>query len=267
VIDAPRFSVIIPAHNSQDTLAETIESVLCQRFDQWEIVVVQENSTDSTSEILDEYALREPRIRLAGLEVWDSVRAKNTAVRETAGEMIVELSDGDLLMPTHLLELDEFISANPDASMFSCDCLVETGDGNVETPEPKRRLSVRHDRAREESSVEQLCCAGAVFRREVFDAVGGFREGAHDADRLFWSLAFSIGYRHRHLARPLSVHKLSPAPAVIADGDDGTFRGRRVTARHSDDPGLPIAASWALATRRRCNLLAHRIVRALLGRR
>ncbi len=52
---------------------------------------------------------------------------------------------------------------------------------------------------------------GAVYRRAVFDAVGGFREGIYAEDYLFWLLALAHGHRHRHIPRPLSVHRRTEA--------------------------------------------------------
>ena len=56
---APKISLIMSVYNGEDYLAETIESVLCQTFTEWEFVIINDCSTDNTSKILTEYALKQ----------------------------------------------------------------------------------------------------------------------------------------------------------------------------------------------------------------
>lgn len=205
--DAPRFSITIPAYNAEDTLAETLESVMCQRFEDWEAVVVDDGSTDTTLAIAREYAAREPRIRVVTQENRGSGGAYNAAVRAASSDLLVMLSADDLLMPTHLLEFDMFVTGNPGAAVFTCDGFYEYDTGAREIAAPSTTWVNRGSVTLEELLVACFYGVGAVYRREVFDAVGGFREGIYAEDYLFWTLALSMGYRHRHLARPLSVHR------------------------------------------------------------
>jgi len=203
----PRFSVTIPAYNAQDTLAETVESVRAQTFKDWELVIVDDGSTDSTRELAESLAREDPRIRVISQENRGSGGAYNTAVRNTRADLIVMLSADDLLLPEHLAQFDAFIAQNPDAAIFSSTGYYDYDDG-------VRELCSLHKAWADESTcmMPDLLRAcffdmGTVYRKEVFDAVGGFREDIFAEDYLFWVLAFAHGYRHRHLDLPLAIHR------------------------------------------------------------
>ncbi len=205
--DRPHFSVTIPAFNAQATLARTIESVQAQTLADWELVIVDDGSTDATRAVAERSAREEARVRVVSQENRGSGGAYNAAVRSARGDLLVMLSADDLLLPDHLATFDACIRDDPGASVFTSDGWYEYEDGRRERARPQARWS---DPA--ECTLEELLAAcfygvGAVYRREVFDAVDGFREGIYAEDYLFWLLALAHGFRHRHIAKPLSVHR------------------------------------------------------------
>lgn len=207
--DAPRFSVTIPAYNAQATLVQTVESVLAQSFRDFEVVICDDGSTDATLAIAQQMAAQDSRVRVVSQENRGSGGAYNTAVRASRAGLIVMLSADDLLLPDHLEAFEEFIQVNPDAAVFTCDGWFEYEDGRTEPQDLNRPW-----RDPAECTLEELLPAcfygiGAVYRREVFDTVGGFKEDIYAEDFLFWMLALAHGFRHRYLDRPLSVHRRS----------------------------------------------------------
>jgi len=206
-METPRFSITVPAFNAQATLAETIGSVRSQSFRDWELVIVDDGSTDGTRELAESLAADDSRIRVVSQENRGSGGAYNTAVRNSTSDLIVMLSADDLLAPDHLAEFDGFISAHPEASVFTCDGWYEYADGAREPADPATRWASPEGATLEDLLLACFYGVGAVYRRAVFDAVGGFREGIYAEDYLFWLLALSKGYQHRHLPRRLSVHR------------------------------------------------------------
>ena len=205
--DAPRFSVTIPAFNAEATLAETVGSVHAQSFGDWEIVICNDGSTDGTLSLAERLAADDPRIRVVSQENRGSGGAYNTAVRNARSDLIVMLSADDLLLPEHLEEFDVFIDVHQEASIFSCDGYYEYEDGARETAAPHLKWK---DPA--VCTLEDLLSAcffdmGTIYRRSVFDAVGGFREDLYAEDYPFFLLAFAKGHRHAYLNRPLAVHR------------------------------------------------------------
>ncbi|KAF0208860.1 MAG: glycosyltransferase [Actinomycetota bacterium] len=205
--DAPRFSVTIPAYNAEATLAETVGSVLAQTFTDFEVVIVDDGSTDGTRALAESLAAVDSRIRVISQENRGSGGAYNTAIRNARADLIVMLSADDLLVPEHLSAFDPFIAENPEASVFTSGGWYEYEDGT-------REHSTLHERwaNRQECTLNDLLSAcffgiGAVFRREVFDKLGGFDEDIYAEDYVFWLLAMANGFSHRFLNRPLAIHR------------------------------------------------------------
>lgn len=103
---SPRFSVLIPAFNREDCLGQTIDSVLAQTFTDYELIVVNDGSTDGTQRVLDSYgsrikALRQPQ---SGPEV-----ARNHAAAQARGEYLALLDSDDLFLPCTLATYDQII--------------------------------------------------------------------------------------------------------------------------------------------------------------
>lgn len=93
----PLVSVITPALNAADTISETIESVRAQSYQYWEMLIVDDGSTDSTADIVGGFAARDPRIRLIRLESNTGTpgRAKNAALPLARGEFLAFLDADD----------------------------------------------------------------------------------------------------------------------------------------------------------------------------
>jgi hypothetical protein len=96
----PLFSVIIPAYNRADLIGATIDSVLAQEFTDWEMIVVDDGSTDATSLIVSQYSLHHPG-RITALEQPNAGpgAARNLALQHSTGRYVVFLDSDDLWFP------------------------------------------------------------------------------------------------------------------------------------------------------------------------
>lgn len=206
-LDAPRFSVTIPAYNAESTLAETVASVQAQTFADFEVVICNDGSTDGTLALAHSLASGDPRIRVVSQENRGSGGAYNTAVRNARSEFVVMLSADDLLLPEHLASFDEFVRDHPDAAIFSCDGFILYDDGRRVPQDLNRFWADKGTMTLEDLLQACLFDIGAVYRREVFDAVGGFREDLFAEDFLFFLLAVARGFQHCYLERKLAVHR------------------------------------------------------------
>ena len=107
----PKVSVIIPAYNQADYLAAAIESVLHQRYADWELIVVNDASPDQTNAIVAQYIDNDPRIRLIVHEQNRGLpAARNTGLRAAQGEIFMLLDADDLFhvdkLAAHVVLLD-----------------------------------------------------------------------------------------------------------------------------------------------------------------
>ena len=100
----PLVSIIMPAFNAAETVKQAIDSVLTQTHPSWELLVVDDGSTDSTADIIRECASRDSRIRLItlGINTGTPGRAKNAALPHVRGELVAFLDSDDLWLPRKL---------------------------------------------------------------------------------------------------------------------------------------------------------------------
>lgn len=100
----PLITIVIPTFNRADHLGGAIESVVAQTYAQWELIVVDDGSTDHTREVVARYT-KDPRIRYHFQHNRELNGARNTGVRLATGSYVGFLDDDDLFTPVHLAEL------------------------------------------------------------------------------------------------------------------------------------------------------------------
>jgi glycosyltransferase involved in cell wall biosynthesis len=109
---APRISVITAVYNGSKYLAQTIDSVLAQSFRDFEYILVDDGSTDSSREIIAGY--KDPRIRLISHEQNRGlVAARNTAFAHACGELIALTDQDDISKPERFERQVAFLDAHP----------------------------------------------------------------------------------------------------------------------------------------------------------
>lgn len=190
---APAISVALPVFNGARYLDESIRSVVAQTRRDWELIIVDDASTDATPLILEQWRARDPRIRvirndrnlmLAG--------ALNVAFRAARGALLTWTSDDNIYEPEALAVMARALVASTDIDLVYCD-LAEIDESGAETarrelPDPDGLLFRN--------------CVGACFmyRRAVHDHLGGYDEAyllSEDYD--YWLRARVAGFRFRRL--------------------------------------------------------------------
>lgn len=113
-------SVVMPAHNSQFVLAESVRSVLTQTYTEWELLIVDDASTDATNVLAREFAETDQRIRLITLaENGGVARARNTGIQAARGRYLAFLDSDDLWLPEKLRTQIEFMQRTGAAFSFT----------------------------------------------------------------------------------------------------------------------------------------------------
>ena len=121
-------SIIMPLHNSEKFVAEAIESVLAQTYHHWELIVVDDRSSDSSPSIVESYACKDSRIRFIHLDInVGPAKARNRAIKEAKGKYIAFLDSDDVWMPVKLEEQISFLKKHDLVLTYSA---YETMDEN-----------------------------------------------------------------------------------------------------------------------------------------
>ena len=97
-------SIIMPAHNAVNTIKESIDSVISQTFDDWELLVINDSSTDKTEEIVSKYVRNDTRIKLLHTDksVGKPFYPRNVGIQAAIGKIIAFLDSDDVWLPTKL---------------------------------------------------------------------------------------------------------------------------------------------------------------------
>ena len=98
----PVISVIMPAYNAEKYIGESIESVLSQQYAHWELLIINDGSSDNTQQIIDKYILQDNRIRTFYQENSKQGKARNLGIQNARGEYIAFLDSDDIMFPDRL---------------------------------------------------------------------------------------------------------------------------------------------------------------------
>ena len=167
----PLVSVIIPTYNRGWTIKEAIDSVLAQSFIDFELIVVDDGSTDDTSEILDSYR---DDIKVLSQENNGVSAARNRGVATASGIFIAFLDSDDLWLPEKLSSQVDFFNSNPDALICQTEEIWVRKNMRVN---PKKRHKKPWGMIFEPSLDLCLVSPSAVMiKRSLFEEVGVFDE-------------------------------------------------------------------------------------------
>lgn len=117
----PKISLIMSVYNGEDYLGEAIESVLNQTFTDWELIVINDCSTDRTGEILRGFAQQDDRIKVYPNEVNLRLPSSlNRALELARGTYIARMDADDICLPDRLQKQYAFMEEHPDIALSSC---------------------------------------------------------------------------------------------------------------------------------------------------
>ncbi len=133
-VKTAKISIITPVYNSEKYLKDCVNSVLSQTFKDFELVLVNDGSTDQSGEICDSFAKEDKRIKVIHKKNEGPTAARKQGAMESSGEYITFLDSDDLLKSCLLEKLMEYITNhNPDAIIFGYDRFGEATQENEST--------------------------------------------------------------------------------------------------------------------------------------
>jgi glycosyltransferase involved in cell wall biosynthesis len=199
----PAVSVVMPAYNVSRYLGDAIESVMRQTFTDWELLIVDDGSTDNTLEIARHYAGRDPRIAVTHQANGGISAARNTALAHAQGLLIAILDSDDTWLPGFLETQVRILDQHPEIDIVTGNAWLRGSrrDGQLARPHPDKRpapdlLNLIAD--------EECVFIMSVFRRRVYDTLGGFDVTMRsNEDYDYWLRAADAGFRFHRNDEPL----------------------------------------------------------------
>ena len=190
-------SVVMPVYNGQAFLREAIGSVLAQTHRDFELLVIDDGSTDDSPAILRELAATDSRLRVIRQQNGGGARARNRALAEATAEWIVNLDQDDIMLPDRIERQLAFIAAHPAVKTTSCRAYYINAAGKIFGKTKCEPITTREAFERYFASGEAIGInhPAAALHRPTILALGGYRpafEGAEDLD--LWNRVAERGH-------------------------------------------------------------------------
>jgi glycosyltransferase involved in cell wall biosynthesis len=205
----PTISVIMPVLNGERYIAEAIDSICRQTYSDYELLVIDDGSSDRTPEIVSGYAARMDLKYLPHEKNQGITRSVNDGLRRASGKFIAFLDHDDLWLPDFLQTQVTYLSEHPEVGLVHADFQTIDGAGQViEHSVAKERNRTRPSGlVFRELFMESMICGNSVLvRKECFDRLGLWDESLRWADYHMW-LRIARHYRIDYVPRVLTAYR------------------------------------------------------------
>lgn len=205
-MDFPLVSVVMSVFNGETFLAEAIESILIQTYTDFEFIIVDDGSTDESSEILRRYADRDTRVCIYRHENRGRAESLNRGISLATGSYVARMDADDVALPARFRDQIQFMEKHPDVGLLGG--TYERIDANgcvlniVRPPVSDEEIRLAMLRA------NPMCHPAVMMRKDIAVAAGGYRKVFLDADD--YDLWLRIGERARlaNLEKPILQYRV-----------------------------------------------------------
>jgi len=201
----PKVSVIIPTYNRKDIVCETIDSVLSQTCKDYEIIVVDDGSTDDTKSVLARYG---DKILYIYQENMGLSSARNTGIRNMCGEYIALLDSDDIWFPKKLEKQIQLLEENPDIALVSCRSEVIDSKGtHAGSYKPSNYQSLDFNGL---LVANHIVVSSVIVRKNILEDVGLFDETLRSYEDVDLWLRILLKYKIFYSEDVLVKYRISP---------------------------------------------------------
>lgn len=225
------FSVVIPLYNKAPYIEKTIQSVLSQTCQEFELIVIDDGSTDGSLEVVRQFnELSNQRINLIEQVNSGVAVARNNGVKVAKNEYIAFLDADDWWASTYLEEMKELILSCPEAAMYGCSFYIVKNEQSKAIlnpfPESFELGYIDYLKVQPSGHYVRICTDTAILRKTAFNEVGGFRQLVSGQDLDMW-LRMALKHKVAYLNKPLAF--------INQDVDSTLYRSMevRLTFEHS----------------------------------
>lgn len=202
-----KISVVMSVYNAEKYLTEAVDSILGQTYSDYELILINDKSTDSSGDILNQYANQDPRIVILENEYNVGLtKSLNIGLAIAKGEYIARMDADDISVPDRFEKQVAFLDAHPDYSFVSCIGRYIDENGNPEQlrlfPETNEEIYAMMPK------VDAVMHPGVMFRRADIEKIGNYCEDfrvVQDYD--LWFRGMAAGYKFYNIQEPLVLFR------------------------------------------------------------
>ncbi len=193
-MSSPLISVLLPCYNTAKFLRTAIRSILDQTFADFEIIAVDDGSSDDTLAVLQELAKTDMRMKVFSQQNAGIVVALNRIIGEASGRYLARMDGDDISYPERFAKQVALLEERQDLAVVGCGYHLIDQDGDIlSTPKVKADLP-KTDIFQPMPVLSNVCHPTAMIRREVLQQVGGYRDVFRFAEDLdLWCRIDEIG--------------------------------------------------------------------------
>jgi glycosyltransferase involved in cell wall biosynthesis len=241
-MNSPRVSVVMPFLNARSTIVETLESIMGQTWRDFELVAVDDGSTDGSAELLEEAAGGDPRLRLYRPGHAGIVGAMNFGLGRARGEYVARMDADDRMHPERLEHQVRFLDEHPKVGLVGSrvrlfpEALIA---GGFREYVRWQNACVSSDEIAADIYIElPIANPTTMFRRRWIVALGGYRDGDFPED-------YELMLRLHH--EGIAMAKL---PQVLLEWRESPGRATRTDPRYSTEAFDRVRAAYMACDRR-----------------
>lgn len=204
-----KISIVIPLYNKEKQIEGTLKSVLSQTFSDFEIVIVDDGSTDHSADVVE--GINDPRIRLIRQINSGVSAARNRGIEEAKYELIALLDGDDEWKPNYLETQVELVRKYPQCDVFCCNYEFRDSKYHV-TSTTIRKLKFSGSDGLLENYFEVASCShppissiSIVVRKSAIQAVGGFPVGIKSGEDLLTWAKLAVRFQIAYSTKPVAV--------------------------------------------------------------
>lgn len=165
----PKISIILPTYNGKKYLKQSVESIFAQTYTNWELILVDDCSTDGTDTIVDQCVQADSRVRsIHNKENKKLPKSLNIGFSMAKGEYFTWTSDDNIYMPDALAIMMDYLDSHPDIYMVCCNMQIIDENGNV--------IDIADNYSTKKMYVHNCLGACFMYRKEVHTKVGNYDE-------------------------------------------------------------------------------------------
>jgi glycosyltransferase involved in cell wall biosynthesis len=190
-------SVLMSAYNSEAYLAEAIESVLNQTFTDFEFIIIDDGSKDSTLSIIQKYQAKDARIVVDSHENMGLGNSLNRAIKTAKGAWIARMDADDIMLPNRLEEQVKYLQAHPTVDVLSCWAYYINHQGRtIGKLSHPTDLQTKEDNKRyfTENKLVHILHPGVMMRKDAVLNLGGYKPIVPSQDIELWNRLIEHGY-------------------------------------------------------------------------
>lgn len=200
----PLVSVIMPIFNAQQYLTDAIDSIICQTFENFELILINDASTDKTLQIIHKYIKKDKRIRLINNNKnLQMAKSLNLAIKQAKSDLIARMDQDDISLPNRLEVQYAFMQANPNVAITGNDIIIIDEKDKVigkraypTTSRGLKRILFRYS---------AFAHPTVMFRKSLFQKVNGYNPDKHPCEDI--DLWFRLGKEYEFASIPMSLLK------------------------------------------------------------